>query len=83
MINITLPIVGKKERQLIKEVLDSRILASGEYVDLLRSFCVWNVSAGIEMEVICTHRNNESAQRNKVLSAGKQISEESLLVSKN
>ncbi|MCA6085525.1 DegT/DnrJ/EryC1/StrS family aminotransferase [Candidatus Endomicrobiellum agilis] len=33
MINITLPIVGKKERQLIKEVLDSRILASGEYVE--------------------------------------------------
>ncbi|MDR3274466.1 MAG: DegT/DnrJ/EryC1/StrS family aminotransferase [Endomicrobium sp.] len=32
MINVASPVIGKKERQLIKEVLDSRILASGEYV---------------------------------------------------
>ncbi|MDR1243731.1 MAG: DegT/DnrJ/EryC1/StrS family aminotransferase [Endomicrobium sp.] len=32
MINIASPIIGKKERRLIKEVLDSKILASGKYV---------------------------------------------------
>ena len=32
MINIASPIIGRKERKLIKEVLDSRILASGRYV---------------------------------------------------
>ncbi|GHT54511.1 aminotransferase DegT [Endomicrobiia bacterium] len=32
MINVAHPVVGKRERQLIKEVLDSRILASGKYV---------------------------------------------------
>lgn len=32
MINIASPIIGKKERQLINEVLDSRMLASGRYV---------------------------------------------------
>jgi dTDP-4-amino-4,6-dideoxygalactose transaminase len=32
MINIAYPIIGKRERQLIKEVLASRILASGKYV---------------------------------------------------
>jgi dTDP-4-amino-4,6-dideoxygalactose transaminase len=32
MINIARPIIGKKERQLVKEVLDSKILASGKYV---------------------------------------------------
>jgi dTDP-4-amino-4,6-dideoxygalactose transaminase len=32
MINVACPIIGKKERQLIKEVLDSKILASGNYV---------------------------------------------------
>jgi dTDP-4-amino-4,6-dideoxygalactose transaminase len=31
-INIAQPIIGKKERQLLKEVLNSRILASGKYV---------------------------------------------------
>ncbi|MDR3071265.1 MAG: DegT/DnrJ/EryC1/StrS family aminotransferase [Endomicrobium sp.] len=33
MINIVCPIIEKKERQLIKEVLDSKILASGKYVE--------------------------------------------------
>ncbi|MDR1417862.1 MAG: DegT/DnrJ/EryC1/StrS family aminotransferase [Endomicrobium sp.] len=32
MINVACPVIGKKERQLIKEVLDSKILASGKYV---------------------------------------------------
>ena len=32
MINIACPVVGKKEGRLIKEVLDSGILASGKYV---------------------------------------------------
>lgn len=32
MINVACPIIGKKERKLIKEVLDSKILASGKYV---------------------------------------------------
>ncbi len=33
MINIAQPHIGKKERQLINEVLDSRMLASGKYVE--------------------------------------------------
>jgi dTDP-4-amino-4,6-dideoxygalactose transaminase len=32
MIKVACPIIGKKEKNLIKEVLDSRILASGKYV---------------------------------------------------
>ncbi|MDR3256293.1 MAG: DegT/DnrJ/EryC1/StrS family aminotransferase [Endomicrobium sp.] len=32
MITVAYPIIGKKEKQLIKEVLDSRMLASGKYV---------------------------------------------------
>lgn len=32
MINIACPTIGKKERKLINEVLDSRMLASGKYV---------------------------------------------------
>jgi len=33
MINIAAPVIGEKERKLISEVLDSRILASGKYVE--------------------------------------------------
>ncbi|MDR3048647.1 MAG: DegT/DnrJ/EryC1/StrS family aminotransferase [Elusimicrobiota bacterium] len=33
MINIAAPVIGAKERQLINEVLDSRILASGKFVE--------------------------------------------------
>lgn len=33
MINIACPVIGKKERRLINEVLDSRMLASGKYVE--------------------------------------------------
>ncbi|MDR0723792.1 MAG: DegT/DnrJ/EryC1/StrS family aminotransferase, partial [Endomicrobium sp.] len=32
MINVACPVIGKKERQLTKEVLDLKILASGKYV---------------------------------------------------
>ncbi|AKL97834.1 DegT/DnrJ/EryC1/StrS family aminotransferase [Endomicrobium proavitum] len=32
MINIAAPVIGQKERKLINEVLDSRILAAGKYV---------------------------------------------------
>jgi dTDP-4-amino-4,6-dideoxygalactose transaminase len=32
MINLAYPIIGKRERQLIDEVLDSRMIASGKYV---------------------------------------------------
>ncbi|MDR3243391.1 MAG: DegT/DnrJ/EryC1/StrS family aminotransferase, partial [Elusimicrobiota bacterium] len=33
MFNIAAPIIGEKEKQLIAEVLDSRMLASGKYVE--------------------------------------------------
>jgi dTDP-4-amino-4,6-dideoxygalactose transaminase len=32
MINVACPIIGEKERRLVNDVLDSRILASGKYV---------------------------------------------------
>ena len=32
MINVAYPVIGKRERQLINEVLDSRMVASGKYV---------------------------------------------------
>jgi dTDP-4-amino-4,6-dideoxygalactose transaminase len=34
MINVACPIIGQKERKLIKEVLDSKILASGKYISV-------------------------------------------------
>jgi dTDP-4-amino-4,6-dideoxygalactose transaminase len=45
MINIAHPIIGKKEKQLVKEVLDSKILASGKYVaQFERSFAKYSNS---------------------------------------
>lgn len=43
MINVAYPIIGKKEKQLINEVLTSRILASGKYVETFeRSFAKYS-----------------------------------------
>lgn len=43
MINVAYPIIGKKERQMINEVLDSRMLASGKYVETFeRSFAKYS-----------------------------------------
>lgn len=43
MINIAHPIIGKRERSLINEVLDSRILASGKYVETFeKSFAAYS-----------------------------------------
>ncbi|MCL2144153.1 MAG: DegT/DnrJ/EryC1/StrS family aminotransferase [Endomicrobia bacterium] len=43
MINIAYPVIGKRERQLINEVLDSGMLASGKYVERFeRSFAEYS-----------------------------------------